>query len=567
MKTLKLHYNNCSDSTYIYTKRRTFGFAFRYIYNRLDEVADDAFIVYCKNRFKLNDIELRSIILRVKMTRNSFDDKKKKTTIEIEEIKELINELKTKIVKLENQKNNGKKRDERRLNKIKELKKAIFKLNRKIAVKERFLKSEIVFGSKTLLRRLGYLSNDKVKNRKQITETKKTYDEKRLPEIYLMGEANQKGNRFFDFTQLSTERKLIYKPNGKKRVVFELSSRYDVDIPKIVEMTNNKLLSVTVSITDEHVYLAYDEAVLNGYSFNKSEAKKEVKEKTAGIYDKETRDIVAKDIYKSYHKELENRMLVGKIEGRYMGIDINPEHIGYSIVDKMGDGEISIVATGNFSFKQLSKKSRKRSDSKKSKYINNKRKHERKQAICELFKLMTHYRVCGLAMEDLEFKPDNKKDGNSFSKEFNRKVKNIWDRSLVCSMIRKKCTEGGFRLAEVSPVFTSLIGNMSYMVFDPVAASLEIARRGCYQYEKGFFFPKDTDSTPHATLVVAKRNHIDVGMIMELGWRGIQTTLVMNNHGKPFRYRWGESVGKTDSISLGSCKSRVIQCTYGIVCN
>ena len=272
---------------------------------------------------------------------------------------------------------------------------------------------------------------------------------------------------------------------------------------------------------------------------------------------KEEHSLIVKQVYSDYYKRLKNRKLEDKIENRFLGIDLNPEHIGYSIIDKLENNQVKIIKTGSFNFKKLCVKTGKSSDSKESIYLNNKRKHERKEVVCELFSLMRHYHVSTFVMEDLDFKSNNRVE----AKEFNRKVKNIWDRELLTNLINKKCTEGGFIYEVINPVYTSLIGNLSHRVFDPVAASLEITRRGATKYEKGGFSPIETVSTIHTMEVIAKRNHIDVELIRDASWKERHTIL---NSNVKFRYRWGEKVGITSSLSLGSYRSGIIQNLYCI---
>jgi len=303
--------------------------------------------------------------------------------------------------------------------------------------------------------------------------------------------------------------------------------------------------------------LSYDEAILAGFCINKSERKKEINTISKSL-SKEDKDNIVKKIYKNYYENLTQRQLQNKLSNRYIGIDLNPEHIGYSIMDKISETEFKIIKTGSFNFKKLTHKTGKSSDSLESIYLNNKRKHERKEVICELFELMKHYKVGYFIMEDLNFKSDNE----YANKEFNRKVKNIWDRELLSQLIKKKCTEGGYILEVVNPVYTSLIGNLSYRIFDPIASSLEITRRGCTKYNKGCFYPLETASTIHTMEVIAKRNHIDVELIRDASWKERYTIL---NSNIKFRYRWGEKVGRISSLSLKSYKSMIKHSNYGVV--
>ncbi|MFA5067621.1 MAG: IS200/IS605 family accessory protein TnpB-related protein, partial [Candidatus Izemoplasmatales bacterium] len=268
--------------------------------------------------------------------------------------------------------------------------------------------------------------------------------------------------------------------------------------------------------------------------------------------DKEVRKNVVNQIYVKYYRELEEKQLKGKLPNRYLGIDLNPDYIGYSIIDK-NKSNYRIIVRGCFDLKKLNVKPNKSSDSDYSLYLNNKRKHELKEVINHIFKIMKHHKVAFFVMEDLEFKDNKQKE---FSKEFNRKTKNIWNRELIENLINKKCTEGGYQLIKVNPVYSSLIGNLTNKIFDPVAASIEITRRGAFKYDKGHFYPKDNLSTTHTTELVAKKLHIDVELIKDKPWKEIHTIL------KKFRYRWGKSVGKPDSLSVKSYKSHTKHLVY-----
>jgi IS605 OrfB family transposase len=371
-----------------------------------------------------------------------------------------------------------------------------------------------------------------------------------------MGEANQKGNRFFNFDLIN--KTIIYKPKIGTKIEFKLSNRKDKFEKEIQNAINNKQLSISVSFNKNIFSISYDEAALCGFEIDKSERLKEIKEATKNCVSKEEHSLIAKQVYKEFYDRLKQRQLSDKLSNRYLGIDLNPEHVGYSIIDLNKDKTFNIVKSGSFNFKKLMKKSGFSSESEETIFINNKRKHERKEVICELFKLMKHYKVGYFVMEDLNFKSNNKQE----SKEFNRKTKNIWDRELLSNLINKKCTEGGYQLISVNPVYTSLIGNLSYQVFDPVAASIEIVRRGSVKYESGGFFPIDNVSTTHTTEVVAKRNHIDVGLIRDASWKERYT--ILTDKRKKFRYRWGEKVGATFSLSLKSYKSKLKHTVYCI---
>ena len=550
MKTIVYKVKSCSDPEFIESKLNEYSYCTRLIYKKLEESTDKNFLDYCKDRFSLNDIEIRSIVSNATQIKNSFISKIKKTEEEIIDLLIDIEELKVKIDKLK-----GLKVTVTRTKKLKKLKKQVFNLKRKLARKQRFIKSDVVFGSRKLLKDISYLSNNKELNFGKIKDKKESYLNKRNGTISLMGEANQKGNRFFDFDLVN--KIIIYKPFCGNKIEIRLSNRKDKFDELLQNAINNKRIAITVSFNNDAFSISFDEASLHGYSINKSERKKDVKEATKYCLNKEEHSLIVKQVYSDYYKRLKNRKLEDKIENRFLGIDLNPEHIGYSIIDKLENNQVKIIKTGSFNFKKLCVKTGKSSDSKESIYLNNKRKHERKEVVCELFSLMRHYHVSTFVMEDLDFKSNNRVE----AKEFNRKVKNIWDRELLTNLINKKCTEGGFIYEVINPVYTSLIGNLSHRVFDPVAASLEITRRGATKYEKGGFSPIETVSTIHTMEVIAKRNHIDVELIRDASWKERHTIL---NSNVKFRYRWGEKVGITSSLSLGSYRSGIIQNLYCI---
>jgi IS605 OrfB family transposase len=512
------------------------------VYSRLDESKDKTFYQEMKIKFSLNDIELRSIISKAEQIKNAFLSKVKKTQDEIDDLLNYLEEEKDKL--------SISKSEE----KTKKIKKNIFRLERKLARKQKLIKSDIVFGSRKLLQRLSFLNNNKTDNQKEIQEVKKEYTKKRLGSIFLMGEANQKANRFFSFDFQNNI--ITYKPYNGKKIDFTVSKWKNIDWNSLNDLIQNKQIPITVSIDEEYIYLTFDESIVSGYAINKSERSKEVKEATVGVFDKEEKKKITNRVYVEYYRRLDERMAIGKLSNRYFGIDLNPEYIGYTIMDKLNDtGEFRIVDRGCFDFHSLCKKSGESSDDPISIHKNNKRKFERTQVICELFKLMKHYKCAHFVMEDLNFKDSNDKQ----NKEFNRKVKNIWDRELLSNLINKKCTEGGYQLVEVNPIFTSLIGNASNQVFDPVASSSEITRRGCFQYNKGSFYPNKNDkSILRTTSLICKRNHIDVEGIRDLSWRELHTTF------NQFRYRWGALVGKTNSLRLKSHRSGIVHTLYSI---
>ena len=544
MKTLKFKYE-CDDIDFIEDKINKHSACVKFLYKKIEEIEDINLLNYCKERFNLVDIELRSVVTKVKQIKNSFLNKIKQSEETVNDIIDDIDELNKKLNEILN-----KKQTEKRLVRIKEIKTKIFKLNKKLLKNKKFIKSDIVFGGRYLLRKISFLNNNKIENTDDIKKFKDEFNKKRKGEIFLVGEANRKGNRFFSFDFIN--KTITYKPYKNKKIVFNISNRRGVDYEKLQYLVDNKQISLTISIDMDNVFITFDESILNGFYIDKIERRKEVIEKTKNVFDKDLKKEIINQIYIKHYNELDNKKLKNKLNNRYIGIDLNPDFIGYSIIDKINN-DFKIIDAGCFNFKKLNIKSKENSDSDFSLYLNNKRKHEIKETLVSLFNLMKHYKVGYFVMEDLDFK---EKTVNSFSKEFNRKVKNLWNRELIENLINKKCTVDGYILTKINPVYSSLIGNLTNKVFDPVAASIEISRRGAFKYDKGFFYPEVGLLTNHTMERVAQKLHIDVGLIKDKSWKEIHTIL------KKFRYRWGKSVGITDLFRMKSYKSKVLHLKY-----
>ncbi|MFA5068342.1 MAG: hypothetical protein WC466_09985, partial [Candidatus Izemoplasmatales bacterium] len=57
---------------YINNKINNYSACVRFLYKKSDELCDDKLLLYCKRRFGLSDIELRSLIVDVKQIKNGF---------------------------------------------------------------------------------------------------------------------------------------------------------------------------------------------------------------------------------------------------------------------------------------------------------------------------------------------------------------------------------------------------------------------------------------------------------------------------------------------------------------
>ena len=163
------------------------------------------------------------------------------------------------------------------------------------------------------------------------------------------------------------------------------------------------------------------------------------------------------------------------IRGRYLGIDLNPNYIGVSFFDQ----NKHLLHTKLYDLSGLTGKN----------HNADKLKHEVREIALEINRLANHYRIEYRFVEQLDFKQGDKNKG----KRFNRLTINQF---LYTEFKRMLAKQG--KVLEVNASYSSTIGNlMNPDQPDPIAASMEIARRGIESRIAkggGLFFPPIVDN-------------------------------------------------------------------------
>lgn len=192
-------------------------------------------------------------------------------------------------------------------------------------------------------------------------------------------------------------------------------------------------------------------------------------------------------VYLSFDEtQVEHYKRNNAIANRVMAIDMNPNYIGWSIVDWKGENEFSIVKQGIFSIKpindiaqQLSKSKTDSSDPKKI-YVANKRLHETYEVSKKLIRVCLHYRCEMFAIEDLDIRTKDAGRGRNY----NRLTNNNWCRNSFELNLQKRCNIFDIKFVKVASNYSSFVGNFVFRGLnlpDMVLASIEIGRRG-YEY-------------------------------------------------------------------------------------
>ena len=315
----------------------------------------------------------------------------------------------------------------------------------KTLIKDQEDSKQVIFGGKKLFI-----------DRCQDKITKEEFKEKRLRPLYSVGETSNKGNRLFKIIDVNT---ILFKPDRKHYYTLNLQEvgvKRSKEIKKLIELQNNKTLPITYKLDLNYVYISFDYNYLKTYKY----------------------------------KVKQNRV---------MAIDLNPNYIGWSVVDWKSENKYNIVSCDSYSLKTLNdyqKYLELSSDSKENQYINNKRRHEIIEIAKALFALCKHYKCEVFVIEDLKIINKNHGKGSYY----NRLINNQWCRNLLINQLKKHLNSSSTMLLEVVPNYSSFIGNLLYRkekLPDYILSSIEMGRRG---YE--FFNQYITQRLPVQTNIV-----------------------------------------------------------------
>ena len=279
--------------------------------------------------------------------------------------------------------------------------------------------------------------------------SKEQFKQKRLSPIYSIGEIvnkSVKGNRKFHIEQ--DLENIIFKPNKLTKINLQLiglNKRKQI-LSKLYQKQERKEIKIAYKLDLEYIYIIFEET----------------------------------DIYNYETKFIKNRVFA---------LDLNPNYIGWSIVDWKSESEFDVIKSGVYSIKKLNDKdfSLKNkgysSESNERKYISVKRNFETLQIVKNIVNKSIYYKCQIISIEDLNIKTSDKELG----KRFNKLVNNSWCRNVFVNNLIKRCNIHNIKLLKVKPEYSSFIGNFLYRSLnlpDMVLASIEIGRRGYEFYNQ-----------------------------------------------------------------------------------
>ena len=247
-----------------------------------------------------------------------------------------------------------------------------------------------------------------------------------------------KGNRLFKIDLQSNS--VIYKRCRNEHIILKIKEKLSDKRKRILESLyltmENKVSPVSFRVKDDNLYISYDESIVEQY-----------------------------------------KRFKGLKQNRILGVDLNPNYIGLSILEFNDSDEFKIIHKQVFDISKLNENG-----------STNKVKFEIQQIDNDILKLCKHYKVSKLVIEDLKFKKSNK----FWSKKLNKLCKNKFRYCRIKNHLQTLCNVYGVEFLEVNACYSSFVGNFCYgnnNTPDPIAASIEISRRAYKKFSKEWFYP------------------------------------------------------------------------------
>lgn len=423
-----------------------------------------------------------------------------------------------------------------------------YRLIKKLAYFNKSLSKDYVFGSKKKIKAITTALRLK-RDAETIQGLKQEYKNSRTLPFYSSGDGAQKhGNVKFNLD--IPNNRIYFKFIGKSMGVAIEIHPSKKQKKMLLKLQICPKIPVTYRLTNNYICITFDEEKLHGYSFDKKSWKNEIK--LIPKEDKERR----KEVHVKYRKEQNARRWAGKIESRYMGVDLNPQHIGWTILERDG----TVIDKGYYDLTHLSISLEVPSSHPSQKRQNAKLKNEIALIWKQIFAYARHYKVAHFAVEDLNFKDE---PVTRESREYNRKIKSIWLRGFTAELIKKYCAIQGIELLEVVSAYSSFIGNIRNNDYDPVNAATEICRRGVVKFEKGVFYPKlcRRDKRTMANLLKGKLGDLAYKAVYNLSdWK--KAYLLFQKTGSLYRRS-----SNSEELSFESHKSEVFEWKFKRTCN
>lgn len=294
--------------------------------------------------------------------------------------------------------------------------------------------SRVAFGGKQLFH-----------DRQYLKVSKEEFKIRRLLPICSIGESVQKSNRKFSIID---DRHILFKPSRKDHILLELPvlrNNLRSDLNKLRLLQEDKKIPITYKLDQNFVYLTFE--------------------------NNKVQECIESD----------------KIENRIFAIDLNPNYIGWSIVDWKDSENYKVIDAGVVSNKQINDEENSlrgyAPDSDERLKVSNKRSFENIEISKYLINKAVHYKCQIFSLEKLDMTTKDNKKG----RRYNKLVNNQWNRNVMYNQLKKRCDLYNIEFIEALANYSSFEGNLIYRetgLPDMCLSSVEIGRRGYEFYHQ-----------------------------------------------------------------------------------
>lgn len=295
-------------------------------------------------------------------------------------------------------------------------------------------KSHVAFGGKQLFH-----------DRQCLKISKEEFKIRRLLPICSIGESVQKSNRKFSIID---DRHVLFKPSRTDHILLELPvlrNNLRSDLNKLRLLQEDRKISITYKLDQNFVYLTFE------------------------------------------NNKVQGCIEYNKIENRIFAIDLNPNYIGWSVVDWRDSENYKVIDAEVISNKQLNDKENSlrgyTSNSDERLKVTNKRNFENIEISKYLVDKAVHYKCQIFSLEKLDITIKDNKRG----RRYNKLVNNQWNRNVMYIQLKKRCDLYGIKFIEVVANYSSFEGNIIYRetgLPDMCLSSIELGRRGYEFYHQ-----------------------------------------------------------------------------------
>ena len=375
---------------------------------------------------------------------------------------------------------------------------------------------KIIFGGKKLF-------FDRMNNK----ITKEEYKIQKLRPLQVVGVSYNKGNCKF---QIISKYQILFKPNSKEHFILDLKNigkNYEKKLELLKIGQDNKELPITYKLSKDYIYVSFDNSIIEKNKFKPTK----------------------------------------KLNNRVFAIDMNPNYIGWSVVDWKNQNEHNTIKSGIISLKNLNdydnslKDKGFSSESKERKYIFNKRRMECINISYELCKLANHYRCEIFGIEDLVISNSDKGKG----KRFNKLCNNQWCRNILVSTIEKLNCLYEIKTQKVMANYSSFEGNLVYReerLPDMCLSSIEIGRRSYEFYHQHVLKDKNKEKNIIFDKIENVRNRVEKSL-EELDYKGTWSNLLDLYYSlKKVKCKYRFSIEDAIKYHLDSFSSKVYTKSY-----